>query len=988
MGDGRVPVLIKEGLSERLPPLSPALPPRRVRRKCKKCGICPEDEEETGFPLRLGQIPHRNCQPTQGPPQSASPELSTALQSLLSPEDARPGEPDGNWGECTPESEFESMLFSKDVAQPGSLDHFFGFPGLFGGEPLSLVTEDRPQSPALYPGMLTGDSTEQHEVQLVFVVGSPEGSEVKAQPGSRIGQRQGLAAAVESCASSLEPLGGLCDASLGQGSPRHVKKRPWTDPGSCVEKQCTDDSSQDHLPEEASQKGCPQLDEMRVPCGVKIVHYVWSGTVIQLLGAISCSQPGGQIEALEDLMEVSSARRKKKRLTTPHPASWQCEPTGMEPMELLQQRAENPGDGPQSLEIAWYIPSTAGEQESAPLDVEVRATVVRAMQEALWTRAQELPDLLLKEEEVAGIAEGIEAALFHLTQDTNIRYKTKYRSLLFNLRDPRNSELFLKVAHCDVTPHDLVQMSSIQLAPKELSRWRDEEEKKGLDIIEQYQKELYRLPASKLTHKGEIEIQRDSDQMLTLEDLMEPMVPRECSPQALPGPLEDTTDQHQHHLWDTNCHICNGGKEARKDVSGSPPEPHTGSSHNMDRKSSTKPPGFPRVLMDMEKNVIQKAPDPAPVSSSEMLKAGETLPKEPQDSLSRLQMPAGPKNGLPSPPPWEGSLDMFSIKHFRAKAQLISGHSCQLVQALPQVIRSAGCLPPNNVWDLLDSMCPAKARDICVVRLCPHGSRDIKNYRLLYSYLNNKQCHCLASVEPVAMVLLPLPAFQPLPARLRPLGGPGLEATHTSLLLAVLFPKDGLPDTAVPSPMRKKVPKTVSFSKKVEMRRYQPEDSSEATLRGSSPHEEASHQSLAKDSLAPRTVCTPQGLPRGRGRQERGRGQRSSEEGWCHPQHLNLAGPIFPGIGRGQHLHRPSCFHRDLLQHLRVLVTMTQQFQASLWPPGQEPLLPSSAVSAVADPPGPIPDPSLGPVDGGGSACPLPEPSDSPERECGFSYQC
>lgn len=39
-------------------------------------------------------------------------------------------------------------------------------------------------------------------------------------------------------------------------------------------------------------------------------------------------------------------------------------------------------------------------------------------------------------------------------------------------------DLFLKVAHCDVSPHDLVQMSSIQLAPKELSRWRDQEKKR------------------------------------------------------------------------------------------------------------------------------------------------------------------------------------------------------------------------------------------------------------------------------------------------------------------------------------------------------------------------------------------------------------------------------------------------------------------------------------------------------------------------------
>lgn len=237
-----------EGNGGRGLPPSPALPPRRVRRKSRKCQICPEDEEETGFPLRLGQNPAGNCQPTQQPPQSASPQPSTGSQSLLSPEDTGP---DGNWVDCAPEAEFENMLFSKNMAQPGSLDHFFGFPGLFGGEPLSLLTEDPPQSPALYPGVLTRDSTEQHEAQPMFVVGSPapppdpEGSEVKAQPGS---------AAVDSCASFLEPLGGLSDISLG---PRHVKA--WTGPGSCVGKQHTEDSSQDHRPEEASQRGCHQV---------------------------------------------------------------------------------------------------------------------------------------------------------------------------------------------------------------------------------------------------------------------------------------------------------------------------------------------------------------------------------------------------------------------------------------------------------------------------------------------------------------------------------------------------------------------------------------------------------------------------------------------------------------------------------------------------------------------------------------------------------
>lgn len=44
--------------------------------------------------------------------------------------------------------------------------------------------------------------------------------------------------------------------------------------------------------------------------------------------------------------------------------------------------------------------------------------------------------------------------------------------------------------------------------------------RQGLEIIEQQQKEACSLPTSKLTHKGEVEILRDVDQMLTLEDLV------------------------------------------------------------------------------------------------------------------------------------------------------------------------------------------------------------------------------------------------------------------------------------------------------------------------------------------------------------------------------------------------------------------------------------------------------------------------------------
>nr|XP_012295661.2 SPOC domain-containing protein 1 [Aotus nancymaae] len=643
-------------------------------------------------------------------------------------------------------------------------------------------------------------------------------------------------------------------------------------------------------------------------------------------------------------MEVSSLSpakrlRRKKRPMAQGPAGCQSGPTEAEKEEpLLEEGAED---------------SAQLQQEKPSLYIGVRGTVVRSMQEVLWTRLQELPDLVLSEEVVEGIAAGIEAALWDLTQGTNGRYKTKYRSLLFNLRDPRNLNLFLKVVHGDVNPYDLVRMSSMQLAPQELARWRDQEEKRGLDIIEQQQKEPCRLPASKMTHKGEVEIQRDMDQMLTLEDLVGPQVSRDCSPQAPPIASEDTTGQHEHHFLDPDCRICMDW------------EP---SSELLDSFKATKRLGD---------NIFQKVLSQTPVPAPEMPKAREMPPTEPQDRVppSGPQVPSAPTEALPCPLPWEGVLDMFSIKRFRARAQLVSGHSYRLVQTLPTVIRSAGCISPNTVWDLLASICQAKAKDVCVIRLCPHGARDTQNCRLLYSYLNDRQRHCLASVEHMGMILLPLPAFQPLPTRLRPLGGPGLEVTHSSLLLAVLLPKERLPDIATSSPWVGKVQKMVSFHSKVEKRYYQPDNRRPSMpLKGTPPPGGSWQQSQGRGSIAPRGICAWQKPPRGRGRlwpkpeiwQGPGRGQWPPEPGLRRSWHPYSAAPA----GRGQHLHRDSCPYKALLQHLESLVTMSHQLQALLCSPDQE-LHPSPSVASVQPPaapelPGPAPDSSLGLTDEAG----------------------
>nr|XP_035954614.1 SPOC domain-containing protein 1 isoform X5 [Halichoerus grypus] len=977
--DERGPTLSKEEPPKRSLPSSPGPAPVGARKNNRKYAARSEGGEGAGWFLWSGQSPGEDNPPCEGgSPPCADLESLGDLCGPLSPKEGEgsgSGDPSETCVGCVSGTEkFEYLPAAGNGAQPGSPCDPVGVPLPDGGESCRPAAWDPPQSSALCLGAA---STEWQEAEPRAGAGCDDGPAVspsqaelegKAQPESRGRLGQGPPAPTDSPSSSLVPATSKARSGPSTGQRRSkYAKRSRRGPVPRVQQQgadrSADDSSQDR-PEESRPGSFPKLDllltgvslrcakeEMKMPHGVKHVCYLGSGTVLHLLGAIRRGQAGElqppKLEVLEDMMKVSLASpvqrpRRKERPRAQGPTRCQ------ERAPLHEACAECPGCGPVEAEEEEAGEQDGGEdsaqlqpqQEKLSLDIGVRGTVVRAIQEVLWSRLQELPDLVLSEEAVEGIAVGIETALFDLIQATSCRYKTKYRSLLFNLRDPRNPDLFLKVVQGDVTPHDLVRMSSTQLAPQELARWRDQEEKRGLEIIEQQQKELRSLPAFKLTHKGEVEILRDVDQTLTLEDLVGPMVSIDCSPLALPATLkatteqdEDTTGQHEHHFLDPSCRICT------------------------DWKPSGELPGSFKATRRIGDSVFQRAPSPTLASSPEMPQTREKHPPQLQD---RLQMPAGPTKALPSQPPWEGALDMFSIKRFRAKAQLVSGNSCRLLM------------------------------DICVARLCPHGARDTQNCRLLYSYLNNKQRHGLAALEHVGVVLLPLPAFQPLPPGLRPLGGPGLEATHSSLVLAVLLPKAGLPDTAESGPLWGKVRKMVSFNRKVEKRCYQPEDRSPSVAPKGSPLPRGALQpSQGDSSLAPRGLCAWQSPPRGRGRlwgepetwQSPGRGQRPPKPPRCPSWQPYSAAPSGPG----QHLHRASCPHQALLQHLESLVSMSRQLQASLRSPGQGLFPPTPAPPPAApgilgllcqppiapEPPGQASD-SLGPTGGACSECTFP----------------
>ena len=56
----------------------------------------------------------------------------------------------------------------------------------------------------------------------------------------------------------------------------------------------------------------------------------------------------------------------------------------------------------------------------------------------LFCRSKEQQDLSISEEDIDKCSHNVEGEMFSFFGDTGHRYKNKYRSLMFNLKDPRN----------------------------------------------------------------------------------------------------------------------------------------------------------------------------------------------------------------------------------------------------------------------------------------------------------------------------------------------------------------------------------------------------------------------------------------------------------------------------------------------------------------------------------------------------------------------
>nr|XP_006813441.1 PREDICTED: death-inducer obliterator 1-like [Saccoglossus kowalevskii] len=414
-----------------------------------------------------------------------------------------------------------------------------------------------------------------------------------------------------------------------------------------------------------------------------------------------------------------------------------------------------------------------------PSQSDVRHNVRKTLKEQMIGRARESRGIKLRSEEIEKVVNRIEHELFKLYQDTSSKYKAKYRTLMFNLKDVNNKGLFRRVLKGDISPSKLVGMTSEQMACKELFEWREREAKHTLEMqVKQAEEESRHIQLTKKTHKGEIEIEEDS--LADLEAPLEKAKPEKAQPIGVM--LTDTTEQHKTHLFDLNCKICTGKM--------APPS---------DEPSASKK---PKILAALSPTA--KVP-PVAGSGNDSVKSEDTesssvfdspKPSTSMDIVEASPMPESPVEAE-SPPAsvdcisvWKGFVVMQNLAKFATVSYKVSGPTGNLMTDLPDTLHLCGRISFEQVYDYISKIRTSATKDICIIRFQAANEEEKVSYISMYSYFSSRRrCGVVGNNTKHVkdMYLIPLAGHAKIPSALLPFDGPGLDEFRPHMLLGVII---------------------------------------------------------------------------------------------------------------------------------------------------------------------------------------------------------
>lgn len=416
---------------------------------------------------------------------------------------------------------------------------------------------------------------------------------------------------------------------------------------------------------------------------------------------------------------------------------------------------------------------------------QLRSNVRKSLLESLSSRISEEPELKTAEENLDQLISKIEEELYNQFGKVDQKYKTKYRSLVFNIKDPKNLNFFKKIMFKWVTPYQLVRMTADEMASQELAEWRERENKHQIEMIRKTELDMMNQSKALLvkTHKGEEIIESKDNKETIVSELNPDIKIAEKKPQLLlkltkedikkdkkkSKYKERSSSDHErkHHKSSRNRHKSHKDKKRR----------------SRDRSKS-----HDKKDKKVEKSKKIEINNDQVTDKLEVFKEEDTSDREPSSTVVIATPPRMEEEICPI---WKGIINFTDVARCSVTMTRLSGNIVGLEDELTlSILECVGRIKQQTVWEYMGKLKKTGTKDIIVTKLSAGGMEQQMSYLSLYQYLSAKNRIAVIDSKPFPNIkdfyVYPLGSHSPIPQVLLPLDGPGVDDYRTHLLLGII----------------------------------------------------------------------------------------------------------------------------------------------------------------------------------------------------------
>ncbi|CAO3632133.1 unnamed protein product [Mucor hiemalis] len=348
-------------------------------------------------------------------------------------------------------------------------------------------------------------------------------------------------------------------------------------------------------------------------------------------------------------------------------------------------------------------------------------------------------------------------------------YKSKFRSLLYNLKDKQNQVFQMRVITGDLSPLELVKMSSEDMANPELKSMSEVFRKTGLKNSVM---KLDNTPIIKKTHKGDIimvpskdndthqtiyaeqmETSHANDPVLTTTTSEETTTTSTLSPTTITTPTEgskvDPLDDILARIGIPTQDDYTNNKRGSLDTNGA--------EYTKKRK----------VTLDMEELLGDDEEEfrVEEVDTTELL-APQEEEKEKETNEEQLQLQEE-KDSLPDI--WHGRINMPQVAEFEASARQIGGrilNEAEWEEVLSPTMWIEGRIPSERVTSYVTQNQYSTSREIVLLEIEPTAATNLDESQTLLKYLDSRKRYAVVGHNKTIVkdfYLIPLYKTQDIP---------------------------------------------------------------------------------------------------------------------------------------------------------------------------------------------------------------------------------